>query len=226
MPRAFKPAARPRRLLTPFARNSAIVGARSAARVAACALMTAAALARVLAVGFTPRSPPSFLPRRLAAARAALVRALIIPASSSATATICCSRKRPVAPSICGRSAKRTSTPASSRRDRKATERVSRSTLETTREARWSRAAARVLSSSGRSERLPDILGLADRPAQAELAAPMRALVAAVVHLHRRTLLRHRRFMPKMAPPACRARFCKRATTTRRVSSQSNRLAV
>jgi hypothetical protein len=64
-----------------------------------------------LAVNRAPRSPPSFTPRRLAAARAALVRAEIIPASSSATAAICCSRNLPVAPSIMGRSANRTSTP-------------------------------------------------------------------------------------------------------------------
>jgi hypothetical protein len=41
-------------------------------------------------------------------------------------------QKLPVAPSIAGKSAKRTFTPASSRRDRKATEWVSRSTLATT----------------------------------------------------------------------------------------------
>jgi hypothetical protein len=43
--------------------------------------------------------PPSFTPRRLAAARAAFVLAEIIPASSSATAPICCNRNLPVAPS-------------------------------------------------------------------------------------------------------------------------------
>ncbi len=46
-------------------------------------------LPAIHAVGFTPRLPPSFLPRFFAAARAALVRAEIMPASSSATATIC-----------------------------------------------------------------------------------------------------------------------------------------
>ena len=39
-----------------------------------------------------PLSPPSFTPRRLAAARAAFVRAEIIPASNSATAAICCNK--------------------------------------------------------------------------------------------------------------------------------------
>jgi hypothetical protein len=56
---------------------------------------------------------PRRFPRRLAAARAAFVRAEIIPAPSSATAAICCKRNLPVAPSIIGRSANRTSTPAS-----------------------------------------------------------------------------------------------------------------
>ena len=49
-------------------------------------MATALPAARALAVKRAPRSPPSFTPRRLAAARAALVRAEIIPASSSATA--------------------------------------------------------------------------------------------------------------------------------------------
>ena len=43
--------------------------------------MTDLPFARALAVGFTPRSPPSCVPRFLAAASAALVRALIMPAS-------------------------------------------------------------------------------------------------------------------------------------------------
>jgi hypothetical protein len=84
-------------------------------RTRSCTAALPAALA--LAVKRAPRSPPSFTPRRLAAARAAFVRAEIIPASSSATAAICCNRNLPVAPSIIGRSANRTSTPASSRRE-------------------------------------------------------------------------------------------------------------
>ena len=71
-----------------------------------------------------PRNPPSTLPRAFAAFKAALVRVDIKPASSSATAAICCNMKRPVGPSILGKSANRTSTPASSRRDRKLTDRV------------------------------------------------------------------------------------------------------
>jgi hypothetical protein len=50
-----------------------------------------------------------------------LLRVEIRPASSAATAAICYSTNRPVGPSIVGKSAKRTSTPASSSRDRKAT---------------------------------------------------------------------------------------------------------
>jgi hypothetical protein len=62
------------------------------------------------------RGPPSFFPLRFAAAKAARVRAEIMPASNSATATICCNKNRPVAPSISGRSANLTSTFASSKR--------------------------------------------------------------------------------------------------------------
>jgi len=71
-----------------------------AALASARACRAARDKARIFAVGFTPRFPPSFLPRFFAAARAALVLAEIMPASSSATATICCNMKRPVAPSI------------------------------------------------------------------------------------------------------------------------------
>jgi Reverse transcriptase (RNA-dependent DNA polymerase) len=45
---------------------------------------------RALSVSWSPRSPPSFLPRALAACNAALVRLEIRPASNSATAAICC----------------------------------------------------------------------------------------------------------------------------------------
>src|SRR6516162_3733959 len=69
----------------PAARSSAMVGARSRARFRARAIRTARPAARCLAVRQAPRSPPSFTPRRLAAARAALVRADMSPASSSAT---------------------------------------------------------------------------------------------------------------------------------------------
>ena len=145
MPSSLRPAAISRRDAAPAAMISAMAGATSAARSLARFWTAARALVRVLADGFTPRSPPSFCPRRFAAARAALVRALISPASSSATAAICCSIKRPVAPSIWGRSAKRTSTPASSKRDRKARERVNRSTLLTTSAHLWRRAYASAL---------------------------------------------------------------------------------
>jgi hypothetical protein len=117
MPRPSKPDAMARRDSQPAARSSLTVGARSIARLRSCACRAA-------------------LP--------ALVRAEIIPASSSATAAICCNRNLPVAPSIIGRSANRTSTPASSRRDRKATERVSQSTLVTTSGTWCTRAAASV----------------------------------------------------------------------------------
>jgi hypothetical protein len=47
-----------------------------------------------------PRLPPRTFPRAFAAASAAFVLLEIRPASSSATAAICCNMKRPVGPSI------------------------------------------------------------------------------------------------------------------------------
>jgi hypothetical protein len=60
-----------------------------------------------------PTPVASRLATRLAAARAALVRAEIIPTSSSVIPAIGCNRNLPVAPSIVGRSANRTPTRAS-----------------------------------------------------------------------------------------------------------------
>ncbi|MHC2190523.1 hypothetical protein ACVJF1_003156 [Bradyrhizobium diazoefficiens] len=102
-----------------------------------------------------PCAPRAVAPLPFAAARAAFVRVEIKPASSSATAAICWSMKRPVGPSMAGRSAKRTSTPASSIRSRKPTERVSRSTFATTRLARCRRAAVSAASKAGLSLRRP-----------------------------------------------------------------------
>jgi len=93
---------------TPLARSSLMTGAMSAALASARACSAFFEAACIFADGVTPRLPPSLTPRRFAAASAFLVRSEIRPASSSATATICCNMKRPVAPSICGRSAKRT----------------------------------------------------------------------------------------------------------------------
>ncbi len=127
MPALFRPAAIAVSVFAPPARIWAIVGARSAALSAARMRLAAAPCfwaSRLMVIRrpslFLIRVPPSLVPRALAALRAAFVRAEIIPASNSATATICCSRKRPVAPSICGRSANLTSTFASRRRLRNA----------------------------------------------------------------------------------------------------------
>jgi hypothetical protein len=111
IPRSSNPPAMARNDSQPAACSSFMVAARSEARSCARARRTARPAALALAVSLAPRSPPSFLPRLLAAASAALVRAEIMPASSSATAAICCSKNLPVAPSIAGKSAKRTSTP-------------------------------------------------------------------------------------------------------------------
>lgn len=155
MPRSLSTAAIPRKVVIPAPLISAIVGAISAARALACLASSARPAALASADRDTPRLPPSFLPLALAAARAALVRVEIMPASSSATDAVCCSINLPVGPSIWGRSTKRTSTPASNSRDRKATERVSRSTLATTTGTRWRRALASAWSSCGRSTRRP-----------------------------------------------------------------------
>ena len=66
-----------------------------------------------------PIAPPSFTPRALAAARAALVRSDARPASSSATSAICDRTNLPMAPEgISGISQKQTSTSPSMRRRR------------------------------------------------------------------------------------------------------------
>jgi hypothetical protein len=136
---------------------TAVAGGRSGAKLPRCRSSLNARLrrkatsdlcpslvpvARASGEMIAPRLPPSLTPRAFAAASAALVRLEISPASSSATEAICWSIKRPVGPSICGRSANRTSTPASKSRDRNATDRVRRSTLATMIGTRCSRAAA------------------------------------------------------------------------------------
>jgi hypothetical protein len=88
MPRSFSAAAMHRSDLTPAACSSAMVGARSVARSFARSTSRLRPAARAVSLSSTPRLPPSFLPRALAAANAALVRLEISPASSSATATI------------------------------------------------------------------------------------------------------------------------------------------
>ena len=73
MPCSFSPAEMARRVVAPAACNAAIVGARSAALAAARSRRVAADRLRIRAVGMVPWLPPSFLPRRFAAASAALV---------------------------------------------------------------------------------------------------------------------------------------------------------
>lgn len=70
-----------------------MAGRTSAARASACCPAATAARLRAAAVGTAPRSPPSLVPRALAALSAAFMGVLIIAASSSATATIWWSRK-------------------------------------------------------------------------------------------------------------------------------------
>jgi hypothetical protein len=131
-------------VVTPAFLSSVRMGARSAARALDRATCAARPVARASLEMTAPRLPPSLTPRDFAAASAALVLLEIKPASSSATDAICCNMKRPVGPSICGRSANRTSTPASKSRDRNATDRVRRSTLATMIGTRCSLAAREV----------------------------------------------------------------------------------
>ena len=77
-PRAASARASPRMLLTPLAWISLMMGRTLAANALRALMEALRATAR--------RGPPSLTPRRLAAARAALVRSLIAPRSCSATA--------------------------------------------------------------------------------------------------------------------------------------------
>src|SRR5262249_53120958 len=72
----------PRMLVTPLACISLMMGRTLAANASAISLRALMEARRAAA----RRGPPSFLPRALAAARAALVRSLIAPRSCSATA--------------------------------------------------------------------------------------------------------------------------------------------
>src|SRR5437879_12229140 len=85
MPASFNPLAISLSDSAPAACRSLMIGAISATRESARACRAAVASARTFLVGTTPRSPPSFLPRLLAAASASLVRLLIIRRPSSAT---------------------------------------------------------------------------------------------------------------------------------------------
>jgi hypothetical protein len=84
-PRAVRARATPRRLLSPLAWISLMMG-RTLAANASAASLRALMEARQAAAR---RGPPSFFPRALAAARAALVRSLIASRSCSATAASC-----------------------------------------------------------------------------------------------------------------------------------------
>jgi hypothetical protein len=131
-PRSLSARAIAQSVSTPLCCRSRIIDRRSAARSLARLTWTARPVALACSDNAVPRLPPRSFPRAFAAASAAFVLLEISPASSSATAAICCKMKRPVGPSIAGRSAKRTSTPASRRRERKLTDLVRRSTLATT----------------------------------------------------------------------------------------------
>ena len=89
MPRSSKPAAMARSDSQPAACSSLITGASSSAHSCERRATVALPAFRAFAVRRAPRSPPSFTPRRLAAARAAFVRSEIMPASSWATVAIC-----------------------------------------------------------------------------------------------------------------------------------------
>jgi hypothetical protein len=152
MPRSFSAVAMARSDVAPAACISRIAGVGCPV-VSALLYGLLAQLADVLADRQVARAAK--LDGALAAASAAFVRAEIMPASSSATAAICCSMNRPVGPSICGRSQNSTSTPASRRALRKATERRSTSPGEACRRpaqrrAGGDRCACNWLSQSGR----------------------------------------------------------------------------
>src|ERR671935_905103 len=74
MPRSWSPSAMARNDSQPAACSSLMVSARSEARSCARATRTARPATLALTVNLAPRSPPSLLPRLLAAASAAFVR--------------------------------------------------------------------------------------------------------------------------------------------------------
>ena len=115
MPRSSSAAAMARSDVQPLACSSLMVGARSSARLRACSWRAAVPSARCLAVSRAPRSPPSFTPRRLAAASAARVRSEMRRRSSSAITAM-----MPIVSRLAwGMSTATKSTPAFSRPSRK-----------------------------------------------------------------------------------------------------------
>ena len=82
----------------PVALISAITGARSAARARAWATWAAVGILAISVLPSWRRGFPSLTPQAFVAARAALVRLLISPASSSVTATIYVIRDFPTEP--------------------------------------------------------------------------------------------------------------------------------
>jgi hypothetical protein len=88
-PRAVNALAIPLNVATPAARTSAITGRRSVARAVDFADFAAAAMRAWLGLPASSRGLPSFTPRAVAAARAALVRALMAIPSASARPRRC-----------------------------------------------------------------------------------------------------------------------------------------
>jgi hypothetical protein len=150
---SLRAAAIPCSVVTPLARSSASIGARSAARSRARAAITLGPLARALAVNglWFMRTPPSETPRAFALASAAFVRSEIAFALCSATAAIMLIVSR----FACGKSTASNSTPASISADTNATLRASRSSLAITSVAPCTRHSFRASESFGRSARLP-----------------------------------------------------------------------
>jgi hypothetical protein len=99
-PRSLSARAIAQSVSTPLCCRSRIIGRRSAARSLARLTWTARPVALACSDNAVPRLPPRSFPRAFAAASAAFVLLEISPASSSATAAICCKMKRPVGPSI------------------------------------------------------------------------------------------------------------------------------
>src|SRR6516162_11210439 len=134
-PRAVRARATPRRLLTPLAWISLMMGRTLAANASASSLRAAIERRRAS----SNRGPPSFLPRPLAAARAALVRSEIASRSCSATAA----RMWMVSLLACGLSVATNSTPESIRAAMKARwDRRSSFAMQSL--ALWRRQAARA----------------------------------------------------------------------------------
>jgi hypothetical protein len=152
IPRSLRPPAKAAKVFEPEDLRRSISGSRLAARCSADERRTAAPRALSSDVGARPRKPPNTTPRALAEARAALVRELILRASSSAIAASMCNLKG----SASGMSQATNRTSDFINVAMKATSRAKRSSFAMSRTAPSWRHLSIAALNSGRSALRPD----------------------------------------------------------------------